>query len=112
MKNNNTIKSITSSVSAYTSAKIVKAAKETIALRDRTVHPAGLFDNGGRFYIASRCDCCIGVRSPSRSFPFSEMVHARSAVHVAHTFGVQEHISLVKAVIRLLDKKSKVSMAA
>jgi hypothetical protein len=65
--------------------------KATIALyklKNRLAHPDGKFDKGGRFYLIVRCPCCAGIRPPSRAHPFSEMAHARSALHVAAVWGV------------------------
>lgn len=70
---------------------VTEAAEEYIRRRDRLTNPSGSFDRGGRFYLADdeRCECCIGIRTPSRAYPYSEMVHARTAVHVASLFGVE-----------------------
>jgi hypothetical protein len=56
----------------------------------RLTHPAGKFDGGGRWYPAETetCDCCRGIRSPSRAWPYSLMTHCRTAEHVAHLCGV------------------------
>lgn len=62
---------------------IQETINEYIALRDRKTNPEGTFDNAGRFYLAEKCNCCIGIRNPSRSFPYSEMKHGRTLVHVA-----------------------------
>ena len=47
-----------------------------IALRDRIKNPVGEFDKGGRFY-AEYSDL-MNVRTPSRSWPYSEMKAART----------------------------------
>lgn len=72
--------------------KIHDAAIEFINRRDRRTHPAGTFDNGGRFYLADeeKCACCESIRNPSRAYPWSEMAHGRTLKHVAHLFGVDE----------------------
>jgi len=72
--------------------KIQEAVTEYLQLKDRKIHPPGEFDNGGRFYLAEseKCDCCRGIRSPSRAYPYSEMKHARTLKHVAQKFGVDE----------------------
>ncbi len=69
-------------------AALTAAVDEFIDLQNRTVHPAGTFDNARRFYPAETFDCCSGIRTPSRSFPFSLMVHARTAAHVANQYKV------------------------
>ena len=79
----------------------IDAALEYKRLRDRDMNPHGKFDNGGRFYLSGKCSCCVGIRKPSREYPYSEMAHGRSAVHVANTGGVAE--SDVKYLARMLD---------
>lgn len=66
------------------------AVVEFLAREDRSSNPDGYFDNGGRFYPSDKehCACCDGIRTPSRSYPYSLMVHCRSAEHVAHLFDV------------------------
>ena len=64
----------------------IEAAREYLALRDRIVHPAGRFDNAGRWYPTQPCTCA--VRAPSRAHPYSYLVHARTAAHVAEVRGV------------------------
>lgn len=54
----------------------------------RLVDPPGRFDKAGRFYLAEPMG--QGVRSPSRAYPYSEMVHARTACHCAYLHRVPE----------------------
>lgn len=98
-------------ISAYTSRKLVAAAKEAIALRDRVKNPDGKFDSQGRFYLAHKCRCCEEIRSPSRSYPFSEMVHGRTVKHVANAMGVGEHLATIKLIMKILDKRSAANAA-
>lgn len=67
-----------------------KAAQEYLDRQNRKSHPAGEFDNGGRFYLADeeRCKCCASIRNPSRRFPYSEMTHGRTMKHVANLYNV------------------------
>lgn len=53
-------------------------------LKERMIHPAGKFDNGGRWYAEN--DSLISVRTPSRAFPYSEMVACRSKKYVKAVF--------------------------
>lgn len=71
---------------------LTEAAQEYLDRRARKVHPAGSFDNAGRWYPHDdeRQECCSAVRSPSRSYPYSYMVHCRTIGHVAHLYGVDE----------------------
>lgn len=47
----------------------------------RMDHPEGSTDNGGRWYPEGRDDIGMAVRSPSRSYPWSYMLHCRSLDH-------------------------------
>lgn len=69
-------------------SKLITAAREFISLKNRNTHPAGSFDNAGRWYPARHLACCDSIRSPSCSYPMSYMVHCRSAGHVATAHGV------------------------
>lgn len=55
-----------------------------VSRRDRMSHPDGKFDNGGRWEpsAAEYCDCCAGIRSPSRAHPYNVLVHCRTRLHV------------------------------
>lgn len=66
------------------------AAREYISRRDRVSHPDGKFDGKSRWYPsdAERCDCCNSVRSPSRAYPFSYMVHCRTIGHIVNLYNV------------------------
>lgn len=87
-----------------TADNLLAAALEYIARRDRRTHPAGTFDKRGRFDLADseRCECCKGIRSPSASYPYSEMVHARTAKHVACMYSVDERE--LKRCVRQYEK--------
>jgi hypothetical protein len=53
--------------------------------QSRELHPCGDFDNQGRWYPdeeEEECDCCESVRTPSRKWPYSKMVHCRSKKHI------------------------------
>jgi hypothetical protein len=54
-------------------------------------YPDGKKDNGGRWYPddSETCSCCSGIRSPSRSFPWSYWRHCRSLKHIKTL--LQEH---------------------
>ena len=80
---------------------VVDAAIEAQGLRDRTLNPAGSFDKAGRFSLQHRCECCDEIRSPSRAYPYSEMVHGRSVAHVSSVHDVEAlH---VKRALKALD---------
>jgi len=88
--------------------KLNKAVQCYMDRKERTEHPQGQFDNGGRWYPSEHeaCTCCEYIRSPSRGFPFSLMVHCRTVSHVAQLFGVgkSELRKSVNEYKRLLDK--------
>jgi len=68
------------------------AVDEYIARQRRHRHPKGKFDSAGRWY-PSRSEvrgCCERIRSPSRRWPYSLMLHCRTAKHVAALFNVSE----------------------
>ncbi len=56
------------------------------ARKNRMVHPAGKFDNGGRWYPSddeNADNFTARLRSPSRAWPYSYMTGARTRKHVA-----------------------------
>lgn len=66
------------------------AARQYLDRRDRLEHPNGKFDKSGRWYPAQdeRQTCCSQIREPSRSYPYSYMLHCRTVDHVAHLHNV------------------------
>ena len=81
---------------------ILKAAQEFLDLKNRVKHPEGTFDKAGRFYLEETYPCCF-VRSPSRAYPYSQMVHGRTAEHVAHVYGISPED--VRRAARQLSKQ-------
>lgn len=66
---------------------LLKAAIKSVyeARRDRWVHPEGTFDGAGRWYPSDTEDAdgfTSSIRSPSRAWPYSYMVAARTKKHV------------------------------
>lgn len=63
-----------------------------VARQRRIVHPHGKFDSGGRWYPnnSEYRACCDQIRSPSRRWPYSLMLHCRTAKHVAAMFSVTQ----------------------
>ncbi|MHA2344346.1 MAG: hypothetical protein ACXADW_21015 [Candidatus Hodarchaeales archaeon] len=76
---------------------VTKAAQEFNNRKNRTSHPNGKTDNGGRWYPSEseKCDCCDRIRDPSRSHPWSLMAHCRTGKHVARLYNV-EYRDLIK----------------
>lgn len=73
-------------------------------LKARVTHPGGSFDTAGRFTLSRRLACCGGIRTPSRAFPYSEMNHARSALHIAHAHDLASRQNDIVQFARLLDR--------
>lgn len=75
--------------------KIEAAARLYLRRRCRLDHPAGAFDDGGRWYPGEADDfgaeeqpCCLSIRRPSRAHPYSILVHCRTLDHVCWLFGL------------------------
>jgi hypothetical protein len=69
---------------------LLEAAQLYISRQSRKANPVGQFDKAGRWYPAESetCPCCGRIRSPSRAWPYSRMLHCRTAVHIANLFDV------------------------
>lgn len=52
--------------------------------KNREEYPQGRYDKAGRWYPSDegKCACCYGIRSPSRSWPYSLRDHCRTKKHV------------------------------
>jgi hypothetical protein len=75
----------------FTITPELEAALATLTARkNREAHPDGSFDKQGRWYPSDseKQACCSSIRTPSRSFPYSYMVHCRTTQHVAALHGV------------------------
>jgi hypothetical protein len=83
---------------------IRQAAQRFYDLKTRAIHPKGSFDKAGRFYLDTTYSCCA-VRSPSRSYPYSQMVHGRTAEHVAHETGI--NASLIRSYARIIEREER-----
>ncbi len=73
---------------------VVAAAREYLALKERRINPVGRFDGAGRWWPSVPCTC--DVRLPSRAYPYSYLIHLRTAGHVAETHGVSR-LELLRA---------------
>lgn len=83
---------------------LLLASNEYRKLKSRDDHPGGSFDNAGRFTLSPRLACCQGIRTPSRNFPYSQMAHGRSALHIAHVHGLASRQNDIVQFSLLLDK--------
>lgn len=71
----------------------LKAATQTLVDRQtRRTHPDGKFDSAMRWFPSDSewQACCARIRYPSRAYPYSLLVHCRTATHVATLLGVNE----------------------
>ncbi|MFZ2537581.1 MAG: hypothetical protein WAX04_01610, partial [Oscillospiraceae bacterium] len=83
-------------------SQISLAAKEYIGRRERITHPAGEFDSAKRFYLSE--PVAKSVRTPSRVWPNSQMVHGRTLAHVSHVYKVDAKD--VRKVANYADKNN------
>ena len=67
--------------------KLRTAAQRYLDLRDRRADPEGTFDRGGRWHPAETLACCGAIRTPSRAWPYSYLLHCRTVAHVAAAQG-------------------------
>lgn len=70
--------------------RISQAAQAYFRRKSRREHPEGQFDSAQRWYPSEdeRQTCCGKIRHPSRSYPYSYMVHCRTVEHVARLYNV------------------------
>ena len=92
--------------------RILDCAKEYISRQERLTHPAGVFDNAKRFSLVTKYPCCEDIRSPSRQFPYPEMTHGRSLQHLAHEYGVSQHLRFIRQVTNRLKKHGQADVEA
>jgi len=83
--------------------KLRAAAQRYVDLQARRIHPAGGTDTGGRWYPVAPFACCHAIRTPSRAWPWSLMVHCRTMRHVAHESGYR--LSILQAAVRRLSDR-------
>ncbi len=81
--------------------KLRAAATRYIDLQSRTIHPRGVSDNAGRWMPSQELECCKGIRSPTRSWPWSLMLHCRTMVHVAKDSGYE--LATLRAAVRRVE---------
>jgi len=70
-----------------------KAGIVYVARQRRAIHPHGDFDSAGRWFPCAKTErrrCCDQIRPPSRRWPYSLMLHCRTAKHVARLFSAPE----------------------
>ena len=70
---------------AYTDEEIA-AGIEYADRTKRRSHPPGEWDKAGRFYAHEHTNPVLCCRSPSRAWPHSQMLTARTAAHCAEVY--------------------------
>jgi len=90
--------------------KLRATAQRYIDLQDRRVHPSGTFDHAQRWKPDRELACCALIRSPSRAYPYSLLMHCRSLTHVAAEAGYTV-TTLRRAVMRLRVEDAEMSGA-
>lgn len=88
--------------------KTRKAIEEFKSLQSREINPVGEFDKAGRWYPSDteQAECCKGLRSPSRAYPYSLMVHCRTLKHICTKHGLDYRE--VKKVMNAEKPKRKI----
>ncbi len=73
--------------------RLEAAAIEFVLRQSRQRHPKGSFDKQGRWWPDEEEErpCCRRIRTPSRRWPYSLLVHCRTLHHIAQLFGVDEN---------------------
>lgn len=111
---------------AYTDEEIA-AGIEYADRTKRRSHPPGEWDKAGRFYAHEHTNSVLCCRSPSRAWPHSQMLTARTAAHCAEVYKADNttHVRRIgtaynklldgcenDAVVRLLTKGVRMRKAA
>jgi hypothetical protein len=86
-------------------ARLKRAALETLRRRARSGHPDGNVDGAGRWYpsAAESCNCCNAIRQPSRSWPWSLMTHCRTITHIANKYAYD--VKLLRWAVARVEKE-------
>ena len=79
----------------------VEAVAHYLRRQARDEHPAGEFDNARRFRLAEACGKECRIRPPSRSWPYSQMLHGRTLEHCARVLGAD--VSEARRLLRLVQ---------
>lgn len=94
-----------------TDERVIDAAREYLARRDRRKHPAGEFDKAKRWDPAATEEqtCCRSIRTPSRGWPYSLLVHCRTLNHVARLYNVPAaDVRRTVKSVELMDALAKI----
>jgi len=83
--------------------KLKNAATRYLDLQSRKIHPSGLSDNADRWMPHKEQECCKSIRTPSRAWPWSLMIHCRTMIHVAQDTGYE--LSTLRAAVRRVKEE-------
>jgi len=87
----------------------IEAVAEFVGLSNRATHPDGDFDKAGRWYPHHKCACCSHIRAPSRAYPYSLLVHCRTAEHVYRSFNLSCTLEQFRRACRAANKQFRLS---
>jgi hypothetical protein len=74
--------------------------------KNREIHPCGAFDKAKRWQPCDVLEGYMGsVRTPSRSYPFSYMIHCRTKKYIT-TMVTESNIKTIEEAINLYTKGS------
>jgi hypothetical protein len=82
----------------------IEAVAAYIALSNRVANPEGSFDKQKRWYPDARCSCCATIRSPSKSWPYSLLVHCRTSEHIYNSYSLSCTLDEFKKLCRAGNK--------
>lgn len=90
----------------------LEAAHELRRRRRRESRPGGSWDRAGRYFPSNdeRRACCVGIRTPSRAWPYSLWAHVHSIEHVANLYRVDR--KGVMRALRMLDRRDALRNSA
>jgi hypothetical protein len=71
--------------------------------------PDGKWDTAGRWYPSDfeKCDCCNGLRSPSRAFPKSLWKHCHTKKHITKRLAQTSDLMLINYKKMVLRERIK-----
>lgn len=90
----------------------LEAAHELRHRQRRESRPGGSWDRAGRYFPSTEEHraCCVGIRTPSRAWPYSLWSHVHSIEHVANLYRVERRD--VMRARRMLDRRDALRSSA
>ena len=82
--------------------RVLEAAMEVLRRRERQTRPRGYFDEDLRWWPleGEQRICCAHIRRPSKGAPYTLLRHCQTVEHVAHLYGVEEHVPAVRRAMK------------